>query len=85
MTVTEVQGSGRQAGKTEVYRGTEYTLSFVPKVKVEVLVDTGDVDKVIDIIASTARTGKIGDGKIWAVSVDRLVRVRTGEYGEDAL
>jgi nitrogen regulatory protein P-II 1 len=85
MTVTEVQGSGRQAGKTEVYRGTEYTLSFVPKVKIEVLVDTGDVDKVIDIIATTARTGKIGDGKIWAVSVDRLVRVRTGEYGEDAL
>jgi nitrogen regulatory protein P-II 1 len=85
MTVTEVQGSGRQAGKTEVYRGTEYTLSFVPKVKIEVLVDTGDVDKVIDIIATTARTGKIGDGKIWAVSVDRLIRVRTGEYGEDAL
>jgi nitrogen regulatory protein P-II 1 len=85
MTVTEVQGAGRQAGKTEVYRGAEYTLSFVPKVKVEVLVDTGDVDKVIDIIATTARTGKIGDGKIWAVSVDRLVRVRTGEYGDDAL
>ena len=85
MTVTEVQGSGRQAGKTEVYRGTEYTLSFVPKVKVEVLVDTADVDKVIDIIATTARTGKIGDGKIWAVSLDRLVRVRTGEHGTDAI
>lgn len=85
MTVTEVQGSGRQAGKTEVYRGTEYTVSFVPKVKIEVLVDTSDADKVIDIIATTARTGKIGDGKIWAVSVDRLVRVRTGESGTDAL
>ena len=85
MTVTEVQGSGRQAGKTEVYRGAEYTLSFVPKVKIEVLVDTADVDKVVDTIATTARTGKIGDGKIWAVSVDRLVRVRTGEYGDDAL
>jgi nitrogen regulatory protein P-II 1 len=85
MTVTEVQGSGRQAGKTEVYRGTEYTVSFVPKVKLEVLVDSADVDKTIDVIATTARTGKIGDGKIWAVSVDRLVRVRTGEYGDDAL
>jgi len=85
MTVTEVQGFGRQAGKTEVYRGTEYTVSFVPKVKIEVLIDTSDADKVIDIIANTARTGKIGDGKIWAVSVDRLVRVRTGEAGADAL
>jgi nitrogen regulatory protein P-II 1 len=85
MTVTEVQGFGRQAGKTEVYRGTEYTVSFVPKVKIEVLVDTSDADKVIETIAKTARTGKIGDGKIWAVSVDRLVRVRTGEAGVDAL
>ena len=85
MTVTEVQGAGRQAGKTEVYRGTEYTVSFVPKVKIEILVDTSDVDKVIDVIATTARTGKIGDGKIWAVSVDRIMRVRTGEYGDDAL
>ncbi|MEW6475170.1 MAG: P-II family nitrogen regulator [Actinomycetota bacterium] len=85
MTVTEVRGSGRQAGKTEVYRGTEYTLSFVPKIKLEVLVDTADVDKVIEVIAGTARTGKIGDGKIWAVPVDRLVRVRTGEHGTDAL
>lgn len=85
MTVTEVQGFGRQSGKTEVYRGTEYTVSFVPKVKIEVLVDTSDADKIIDIIANTARTGKIGDGKIWAVSIDRLVRVRTGEAGLDAL
>src|SRR6185295_8805895 len=71
MTVSEVQGFGRQGGK--------------PKVKLEVLVDTSDADKVIDIIATTGRTGKIGDGKIWAVSVDRLVRVRTGESGADAL
>ena len=85
MTVTEVQGLGRQSGKTEVYRGTEYTLSFVPKIKIEVLVDSSDADKVIDVIATSARTGKIGDGKIWAVSVDRLVRVRTGEFGTDAL
>ncbi len=85
MTVSEVQGFGRQGGKTEVFRGAEYTLSFVPKVKLEVLVDTSDADKVIDIIATTGRTGKIGDGKIWAVSVDRLVRVRTGESGSDAL
>jgi nitrogen regulatory protein P-II 1 len=85
MTVTEVQGFGRQAGKTEIYRGAEYKVSFVPKVKLEVVVDTSDADKVIDIIATTARTGKIGDGKIWAVSVDRLVRVRTGESGMDAL
>jgi nitrogen regulatory protein P-II 1 len=85
MTASEVQGYGRQGGKTETFRGSEYTLSFVPKVKIEVLVDTGDVDKVIDIIATTGRTGKIGDGKIWAVSVDRLVRVRSGESGADAL
>ena len=85
MTASEVQGYGRQGGKTETFRGAEYNLSFVPKVKIEVLVDTGDVDKVIDIIATTGRTGKIGDGKIWAVSVDRLVRVRSGESGADAL
>jgi nitrogen regulatory protein P-II 1 len=85
MTASEVQGYGRQGGKTETFRGSEYALSFVPKVKIEVLVDTADVDKVIDIIATTGRTGKIGDGKIWAVSVDRLVRIRSGESGADAL
>jgi nitrogen regulatory protein P-II 1 len=85
MTASEVQGYGRQGGKTEVFRGSEYTVAFVPKVKIEVLVETGDVDRVIDIIAKTGRTGKIGDGKIWAVSVDRLVRVRNGESGLDAL
>ena len=85
MTVSEVQGFGRQGGKTEVFRGSEYTISFVPKIKLEVLVDSSDTDKVIDAIGTNGRTGKIGDGKIWAVSVDRLVRVRTGESGVDAL
>lgn len=85
MTVSEVQGYGRQGGKSETFRGGEYKVSFVPKVKVEVLVDSTDVDKVIDIIASIAKTGKIGDGKIWATNLDRLIRVRTGEQGADAL
>jgi nitrogen regulatory protein P-II 1 len=85
MTVSEVQGYGRQGGKSETFRGGEYTISFVPKVRVEVLVESADVDKVIDIIAVTAKTGKIGDGKIWASNIDRVVRVRTGEVGADAL
>ena len=85
MTVSEVQGYGRQGGKSETFRGGEYTISFVPKVRVEVLVESSDVDKVIDIISATAKTGKIGDGKIWASNVDRVVRVRTGEVGADAL
>ena len=85
MSVSEVEGYGRQGGKSETFRGSEYTLSFVPKVKVEVLVDTADVDKVMDMIAETGRTGKIGDGKIWAVEVDRAMRVRTGELGLDVL
>jgi nitrogen regulatory protein P-II 1 len=83
--VSEVQGYGRQGGKSETFRGGEYTISFVPKVRVEVLVESSDVDKVIDIISVTAKTGKIGDGKIWASNVDRVVRVRTGEVGADAL
>jgi nitrogen regulatory protein P-II 1 len=85
MTASEVQGYGRQGGKSETWRGAEYETSFVPKVRLEVVVPSSDVDKVIDLIAITARTGKIGDGKIWAVPVDRVVRVRTGEVGEDAL
>jgi nitrogen regulatory protein P-II 1 len=85
MTVSEVQGYGRQGGKTEAFRGGEYQVSFVPKVKVEVLVESADVDKVMEIIATTGRTGKIGDGKIWAVEVDRAMRVRTGEAGAEAL
>jgi nitrogen regulatory protein P-II 1 len=85
MTVSEVQGYGRQGGKSETFRGAEYKLQFVPKIRVEVLVDSGDVDKLIDVITMAARTGKIGDGKVWAVDVDRLLRVRTGEAGADAL
>jgi nitrogen regulatory protein P-II 1 len=85
LTVSEIQGYGRQGGKTEAFRGNEYKIEFVPKVMIEVLVDTADVDKVIDIISTGARTGKIGDGKIWATPVDRLMRIRTGELGDDAL
>jgi nitrogen regulatory protein P-II 1 len=85
LTVSEIQGYGRQGGKTEAFRGNEYKIEFVPKVMLEVLVDTADVDKVIDLIASSARTGKIGDGKIWATPIDRVMRIRTGELGDDAL
>jgi len=85
ITVSEVKGFGRQGGHTETYRGTEYTIEFLPKVKVEVVVDDGDVDGVVDAIAGSAQTGKIGDGKIWVTSVGRLVRIRTGEEGVDAV
>jgi nitrogen regulatory protein P-II 1 len=85
MTVSEVQGFGRQRGHTEVYRGAEYTVSFVPKVKLEVLVDDGDAHDVIDVIAKSAHTGSIGDGKVWSTPVDEIVRVRTGERGTEAL
>jgi nitrogen regulatory protein PII len=85
ITVSEVQGYGRQGGKTETFRGSEYKIDFVPKVKVEVLVETNQVDKAIDIIASAARTGKIGDGKVWSYDLDRLMRIRTGELGDDAV
>jgi nitrogen regulatory protein P-II 1 len=85
MTVTEVQGFGRQAGHTEVYRGTEYSIDFVPKTRIEVLVDDGDVARVVDTIVEAARTGKIGDGKVWVVPVEGAYRIRTGEAGEDAL
>jgi nitrogen regulatory protein P-II 1 len=85
MTVSEVQGYGRQKGHTEVYRGAEYSVDFVPKVRVEVLVDDAAADKTVDTIVDTARTGKIGDGKVWVTTVDTVVRVRTGERGTDAL
>ena len=85
MTVSEVQGFGRQRGHTEVYRGAEYTVDFVPKVRIEVLVDTAEAGRVVDCIVAAARTGKIGDGKVWAVDVDDVVRVRTGERGAEAL
>ena len=85
MTISEVQGFGRQRGHTEVYRGSEYKVDYVPKVRVDVVCDAADADKVADVIAESARTGKIGDGKIWITEVARLVRIRTGEAGTDAL
>jgi nitrogen regulatory protein P-II 1 len=85
MTVSEVQGFGRQRGHTEVYRGAEYTVDFVPKVKVEVLVDDADASSVLDAVVDAAHTGAIGDGKVWSTVVDEVVRVRTGERGPDAL
>jgi nitrogen regulatory protein P-II 1 len=85
MTVSEVQGFGRQRGHTEVYRGAEYTVAFVPKVRLEILVDDPDAADVLEVLAKAARTGSIGDGKVWSTSVDELVRVRTGERGAEAL
>ncbi|GGM39955.1 nitrogen regulatory protein P-II 1 [Longimycelium tulufanense] len=85
MTVTEVQGYGRQKGHTEVYRGAEYEVDFVPKVRIEVVVEDEHLDKVLDAVAEAARTGKIGDGKVWVTPVETVLRVRTGERGADAL
>ncbi len=85
MTITEVQGFGRQRGHTEVYRGAEYTIDFHPKMRIEVLADDADVDRIIDLIVSAARTDKIGDGKVWVTPVESVVRVRTGERGADAI
>jgi nitrogen regulatory protein P-II 1 len=85
ITVSEVRGFGRQGGHTETYRGAEYQIDFVPKVKLEILADSDDVDRIVDVIASTAGTGKIGDGKIWVTAVDTIVRIRTGERGPDAI
>ena len=85
MTVSEASGFGRQRGHTEVYRGAEYTVDLVPKVRIEVLVDSAEADKVIDVIVKAASTGAIGDGKVWSSPVDNIVRVRTGERGVDAI
>ena len=85
LTVTEVKGFGRQKGHTELYRGAEYTVDFLPKVKVEVILADSMVDKAIDAIIKAARTGKIGDGKIFVTDVSQVVRIRTGETGEDAV
>jgi len=85
MTVSEVQGHGRQRGHTEVYRGAEYVVDFVPKVRIEVVVDDDAVHSVVDAIVDAARTGQIGDGKVWTTAVEDLVRIRTGERGPDAL
>lgn len=85
LTTTEVEGFGRQRGHTEVYRGAEYQVDFVPKVKIEIVCDDEQVTQIVDAIAKAARTGKIGDGKIWVVPAEQVVRIRTGEMGPDAL
>ena len=85
ITVSEVQGFGRQSGHTEVYRGAEYTVEFVPKIKLEVLADDADVPTIIEALVAAARTDKIGDGKIWVTNVDEVQRIRTGEMGRDAV
>jgi nitrogen regulatory protein P-II 1 len=85
LTVSEASGYGRQKGHTEVYRGAEYKVDLVPKLRVEILVEDADADDVIDVVVKAAQTGKIGDGKVWSVPVETVVRVRTGETGPDAL
>jgi nitrogen regulatory protein P-II 1 len=85
MTITEVRGHGRQRGHTEVYRGAEYTVDYVPKVRLEVVVDDPDAEKVANAIVEVAKTGKIGDGKLWIMPIETVVRIRTGEAGRDAL
>jgi nitrogen regulatory protein P-II 1 len=85
MTVTEVKGFGRQSGHTEVYRGTEYKVDFVPKVRIEIVADDTDAKAIADTIVTTARTQSIGDGKVWISPVEEVIRVRTGEMGRDAL
>ncbi|GIU84813.1 MAG: nitrogen regulatory protein P-II [Acidimicrobiales bacterium] len=85
MTVSEVQGFGRQGGHTEVYRGAEYQVDFHPKIRIEVLADIEDAERIANTIVEAARTGKIGDGKVWITDVDRVVRIRTGELDGDAI
>jgi nitrogen regulatory protein P-II 1 len=85
MTISEVKGYGRQQGHSELYRGAEYVVDFLPKVKLDLIVDEGDVDKVIDIIVESARTGKIGDGKVFVSPIERIVRIRTGEEDTEAI
>ncbi|HWA68122.1 MAG TPA: P-II family nitrogen regulator [Mycobacteriales bacterium] len=85
LTVSEVQGFGRQKGHTEVYRGAEYRVDFVPKIRIEVVVDDGDAEGVVGVVVKAAATGEIGDGKVWVTPVEQIVRVRTGEKGADAL
>jgi nitrogen regulatory protein P-II 1 len=85
MTVSEAMGFGRQRGHTEVYRGAEYRVDLVPKVRVDVVVDDAEVDRIVEVVVGAARTGSIGDGKVWITQIDDLVRIRTGERGSDAL
>ena len=85
MTVSETRGFGRQKGHTEIYRGAEYTVDFIPKVRIEVLADDAECDHIVDLIVSTANSGSIGDGKLWVTPVETVARIRTGERGSDAL
>lgn len=85
ITVSEVKGFGRQGGHTETYRGSEYQIDFVPKAKIELVVDDSSVDQIVDVIQKAAATGKIGDGKIWVTNVEQIIRIRTGEHGADAI
>ena len=85
MTVSETRGFGRQKGHTEIYRGAEYTVDFIPKVRIAVLVEDGEAQSIIDVIVNTASTGSIGDGKLWVTNVEQVIRIRTGERGGDAL
>ena len=85
MTVSEASGFGRQGGHTEVYRGAEYTVDLIPKIRLEIVIDDGDAESVIGVIVKSAFTGSIGDGKVWSTPVDQIVRVRTGERGVDAI
>ena len=85
MTVSEVRGFGRQRGKTESFRGAEYRIDFIPKVKIEVIVAADQAERLVDVISAAAHTGKIGDGKVWRINLESLLRVRTGEQGTDAL
>jgi nitrogen regulatory protein P-II 1 len=85
MTVSETRGFGRQKGHTEIYRGAEYTVDFIPKVRIEVLVEDGEAQSIIDVIVNTASTGSMGDGKLWVTNVEQVIRIRTGERGGDAL
>jgi nitrogen regulatory protein P-II 1 len=85
LTITEVRGHGRQRGHTEVYRGAEYSVQFIPKLRLDVVVDDGDADKVADAIVAAGQTGKIGDGKIWIGPLDSVIRIRTNERGSDAV
>ena len=85
MTVSETRGFGRQKGHTEIYRGAEYTVDFIPKVRIEVLAEDADAQAIVDLIVTTANTGSIGDGKLWVTAVEQVIRIRTGERGGDAL
>ena len=85
ITVSEVKGFGRQGGHTETYRGSEYQIDFVPKVRIELVVEDNSLERTLDVIRESASTGKIGDGKIWVTSVEQIIRIRTGEHGADAI